>query len=63
MLLNAPVKYLCTVSPLCEGKCRERNTEHGEVCCSECYTEEEERRFRARQRRSEGRDDKDRDDE
>lgn len=48
--------YLCTVAPTCEGKCREKNTHNGEVCCSEAYTPEDLRRFQARQRRAEGRD-------
>lgn len=50
-------EYLCTVADACEGPCREKNTSNGEVCCTECYTEGDLKRFQARQRRAEGRDD------
>lgn len=49
------IKYLCTVSAECDGRCREKNTKNGEVCCSECYSETEERRFRERARGHEDR--------
>ncbi len=51
-----PIRYLCTVSTECDGRCREKNTHNGEVCCNEAYTPEELRRFKARQERREERD-------
>lgn len=49
------IRYLCTCSEKCDGTCRAKNTKNGEVCCTEVYTEAEERRFRERQHGKEDR--------